>query len=166
MAQQSSLDVSKWQAARRQFQYHPALWFFYRMIQVAYLDARTTEPMIGPLRDGKRRPEIPTDEAILARDWIARSEPVDPHAYLPRPGQAEWQRREFISFPECCGMLSLDPEKERGPLLAAIDHASDLDTDQAWARLEQLAAREPVEDAAPLFDAPRVVPVLDQISLF
>ena len=39
MATQSKLDVSKWQAARRQWQYTPVLWFYYRMIEVAYLDA-------------------------------------------------------------------------------------------------------------------------------
>jgi hypothetical protein len=141
MAEQSKLDVSRWQAARPRWVYTPVLWFYYRMIEVAYLDAR-------PKENG-----APTDEALLARDWIARSPsaPAGTH--------------EFVSFPECCQMLGLDPERERLALLDAIDKAVDSDNDEAWARLEELAAREPLDDAAPLFDAPRVVPALDQLSL-
>lgn len=139
MAQQSTLDVSKWQAARPRWVYTPALWFYFRMIEVAYLDARTEE-------NG-----TPTDEALLARDWIARS----------KPGV-----HEFVSFPECCQMLGLNPERERLALLEAIDKAVDSDNDEAWARLDELAARELQDDVEPLFDAPRVVPALDQMALF
>ena len=141
--QQSSLDVSRWQAARRGFHYVPAMWFFYRMIQVAYLDARTK---VG---------DEPTDEAILARDWIARSAPA------PAGG-----KRGFVSFPDCCAMLSLDPNVERVALLEMIDKAIDLDTDATWARLAELSASEPLDDVEPLFDAPRCVPALDQMVLF
>jgi hypothetical protein len=142
-----SLDVSKWQAARPRWVYTPALWFYFRMIEVAYLDARTfTMP------PGAEKLQ-PTDEALLARDWIARSTPAG-------------KGPDFMSFPECCEMLGLDAERERTALLAAIDSAVDLDTDEAWARLEDLSAREPVDDVEPLFDAPRVVPALDQIALF
>jgi hypothetical protein len=143
MAQQSSLDVGRWQAARRKWLYTPALWFFYRMIEVAYLDARTQE-------DGR-----PTDEALLARDWIARSESVTPRT-----------PHEFVSFPECCQMLGLDPDRERLALLQVIDKAVETDNDEAWARLDELAAREPLDDVEPLFDAPRIVPALDQMALF
>jgi hypothetical protein len=152
MADQS-LDVSRWQAARPRWVYTPALWFYFRMIEVAYLDARTfTMP------PGAEKLQ-PTDEALLARDWIARSEPAE-----RIPGVVICA--EFVSFPECCEMLGLDAERERTALLAAIDGAVDLDTDEAWARLEELSAREPVDDVEPLFDAPRVVPALDQIALF
>lgn len=143
MAQQSKLDVSKWQAARPKWLYTPTLWFFFRMIEVAYLDAKTKEG------------DKATDEALLARDWIARSESASPRA-----------PHEFVSFPECCRMLGMDPEMERLALLDAIDKAVDVDNDEAWARLDELAAREPLDDVEPLFDAPRVVPALDQLALF
>lgn len=143
MAEQSKMDVSKWQSARPRWVYTPALWFYYRMIEVALLDART--------KDGG----LPTDEALLARDWIARSQP--PAAGAPH---------EFVSFPECCQVLSLDADVERTALLETIDKAVDTDNDEAWARLDELAAREPLDDVEPLFDAPRVVPALDQMALF
>jgi hypothetical protein len=155
MVEQSKLDVSKWQAARRQFLYDPALWFFYRMIEVAFLDASTGNPMIGPLRPGEARPIYATDESLLARDWIARSQSA--------PARAP---HEFVSFPECCEMLGLDAERERMALLETIDKAVETDNDEAWARLDELSAREPVDDVEPLFDAPRVVPALDQLALF
>ncbi len=77
MAKQSKLDVSKWQAARPRWVYTAALWFYYRMIEVAFLDARTKE-------GGN-----PTDEALLARDWIARSQAPAagaPHEFCELPG--------------------------------------------------------------------------------
>ena len=143
MAQQSTLDVSKWQEGRRKWLYMPTLWFFYRMIEVAYLDAKTKA-------DGK-----PTDEALLARDWIARSELA--------PAMAP---HEFVSFPECCRVLGLDADCERVALLDAIDKANDADNDESWARLAELSERAPMDDIEPLFDAPRIVPALDQITLF
>jgi hypothetical protein len=143
MAQQSKLDVNRWQAGRPKWLYTPVLWFYYRMIEVAFLDARTKQ-------GGK-----PADEALLARDWIARSESTSPRA-----------PHEFVSFPECCRMLGLNPDAERLALLDAIDKAVDIDNDEAWARLEEVSAREPLDDVEPLFDAPRVVPALDQIALF
>jgi hypothetical protein len=143
MAQNSKLDVSRWQAGRPKWLYTPVLWFYYRMIEVAFLDARTKEW-------GK-----PTDEALLARDWIARSHP-------PEASGAT----QFVSFPQCCEMLDLDPDVERVVLLEAIDKAVESDNDEAWARLEEVSAREPLDDVEPLFDAPRVVPALDQMTLF
>lgn len=139
MARQSTLDVSKWQAARPRWAYQPVLWFYHRMIEVAYLDACT------------QANGAPSDAALLARDWIACSQPG---------------RHEFVSFPECCEMLGLDPETERLGLLGAIDAAVDMDTDDAWARLADLAAHAPQGDLTPLFNAPRVVRVLDQMTLW
>ena len=150
MAKQQTLDVSRWQAARPKWVYAPVLWFYYRMIEVALLDAKSTWHFTDP--SGIKKPlRVPTSEGLLARDWIARSEPGS---------------RDFVSFPECCQMLGLDPERERLLLLEVIDAAVDADNDEAWARLEELSAREPLDDVAPLFDAPRCVPVLDQLTLF
>jgi hypothetical protein len=191
MEEQSSLDVSRWQAATRGFVYTPALWFFFRMIEVAYLDARTIYPVNArgvqsntatpcappPLLSGMAVPMVvsddeplpasalkypgkPTDEALLARDWIARSEAAPTWAY------ALGASHEFLSFPECCQILGLDPDVERAALLEVIDKAVDSDNDEAWARLDELSAREPQDDVEPLFDAPRVVPALDQLALF
>ena len=191
MAEQSSLDVSRWQAATRGFVYTPTLWFFYRMIEVAYLDARTIYPASAPgqrtatapcaapppLLSGMAVPMVvsedeplpasalkypgkPTDEALLARDWIARSEAAPTWAY------ALGASHEFLSFPECCQILGLDPDVERAALLEVIDKAVDMDNDEAWARLDELSTREPQDDVEPLFDAPRVVPALDQLALF
>lgn len=189
MAEQSSLDVSRWQAATRGFVYTPVLWFFVRMIDVAYLDAQTIYPASvpgqrtapcaapPPLLSGMAIPMVvsedeplpasalkypgkPTDEALLARDWIARSEAAPTWAY------ALGASHEFLSFPECCQILGLDPDVERAALLEVIDKAVDSDNDEAWARLDELSAREPQDDVEPLFDAPRVVPALDQLALF
>jgi hypothetical protein len=148
MSQQTQLDVSKWQASRRKFLYTPVLWFYYRMIEVAFLDARATV-------NGK-----PTDAALLGRDWIARSEPV------ARPANAPALPWEYVDFPECCRMLGLNPDVERTALLEMIDRAIETDDDECWARLEVLSASEQVDDVEPLFDAPRVVPALDQLTLF
>ena len=151
MATQSKLDVSKWQAARRQWQYTPVLWFYYRMIEVAYLDA------CG--KDGDR----PTDEAVLARDWIACSESP---AWEPAAQVSAKCGRRYVSFPECCQMLCMDADVERMTLLEMIDRSQDCDNDESWARLEVWSASEPLDDVEPLFDAPRVVPALDQLTLF
>lgn len=153
--EQRRLDVSKWQAARPQWIYVPVLGFFYRMIEEAYIDACAGQPMIGPLLPGETRVLLPTDEGLLARDWIACSTPtrnVGRHAYM--------------SFPECCQLLGIDADQHRVNLLAEIDAKVDMDNDEAWARLERLRARELPEDTEPLFDAPRVVPVRDQLTLF
>jgi len=159
--QQSRLDVSKWQAARRQFQYTPVLWFYYRMIEVAFLDARGSSG------------HTPSDEALLARDWIARSEDVSHPTIVPllplalvAAGVSVQPPHEYVSFPECCRMLSLNADVERVALLELIDSAVDCDNDEAWERLEALSLAEPLDDVEPIFDAPRVVPALDQMSLF
>jgi len=180
----------QWQASKPSWGYTPTLWFFYRMIEVAYLDARTIYPASAleqrnvaapdappPLLSGMAVPMVvsddeplpasalkypgqPTDEALLARDWIARSEAAPTWAY------ALGASHEFLSFPECCQILGLDPDVERAALLEVIDKAVDMDNDEAWARLDELSTREPQDDVEPLFDAPRVVPALDQMALF
>jgi hypothetical protein len=153
--EQRKLDVGKWQAARPQWVYSPVLWFFYRMIEEAYIDACAGVPMVGPLHGGETRILLPTDEGLLARDWIARSTPVHNAGYY-----------KYVSFSECCEMLSLNADRQRVELLNTIDAVVDMDNDEAWARLERLRARELPDDTEPLFDAPRVVPVRDQLALF
>jgi hypothetical protein len=147
MAQQSQLDVSKWQASRRQWLYTPVLWFYWRTVEAALLDVRC---------DAEGRP---TDQALLARDWVARSERSEIR------GQGSGKRR-FVSFPECCEILGLNTEAERIALLDMIDKLGDFDSDEAWARLEALSNAPPMDDDEPLFDAPRVVPALDQMRMF
>jgi hypothetical protein len=162
MAEQSKLDVSKWQAAARQWNYTPVLQFFVRFIQVALIDANCDLVIFPQSRGvlqampapGAKPTARPTDAALLARDWIARSE----------PGSAS--KRRFRSFVECCDRLGIDADKERITLLNAIDMAGDFDNDEAWARLDELSARGLQDDAEPLFDAPRCVPAMDQLALF
>lgn len=132
-----------WQRDLAVLTYTPVLWFYYRMIEVAVIDAHITE-------DGK-----PTDDALLARDWIACSE--------ERPAGAAY---EFVSFPECCKLLGVDADAQRVALLERIDKAADFDTDELWDRLEEISKAEPKDDPEPLFDAFRCVPALDQMALF
>jgi hypothetical protein len=139
---QSKLDVSKWQACRPQWHYTPALWFYWRMVEAALLDVRAVEG-------------VPTDQALLVRAWVAWSE--------SSPARAP---RRFVSFPECCDQLGLNVEVERMALLELIDGMGDFDTDEAWARLAVLEAADSEGDEEPLFEGMRVVPALDQMSLF
>jgi hypothetical protein len=136
--------------------------FYVRFIHVALLDCNCMLA-IFPLAQGLLRAvpqpgalatDRPTDAALLARDWIATSAPM----------RAE--KRRFISLPECCEQLSLDADAQRVALLAVVDLAGDYDNDEAWERLEQLRTAEPQDDDEPLFDAPRLVPELDQLNLF
>jgi hypothetical protein len=103
--------------------------------------------------DGK-----PTDEALLARDWFARSQQTPPID----------GRREFASFDEVCHWLGLNADVERISILEAIDARADFDNDECDARLDELSASNPDDDEV-LFDVPemfRVVAVRDQGSLF
>ena len=141
----AKLAVDRWQQGRPQWNYNPALQFWYRFILCTLADAMQVEG------------GVPTDEAILARDWFATSE----------PGVELDGKREFVSFEECCHWLGLDVNHERVELLAAIDENADFDTDEIWARLEKLSSEEP-EATDHLFDVPdmfRVVPARDQIPL-
>ena len=90
----------------------------------------------------------------------------EPDVTAMRAAGAGRMPREYVSFPECCQMLGLDADVERVAMLETIDRAVDTDNDEAWARLEELSASEPLDDVEPLFDAPRCVPALDQMVLF
>lgn len=142
-----AIEVSRWQAARRQWNYNAAQWFWWRIGQCAYQDALKVDA------DGK-----PKDEALLARDWFARSEPAP-----LRNG-----KREFASFAEVCHWLGLNADAERIAILEVIDHAADFDTEECDERLERLSKSNP-DDDEPLYEIPemfRVVAVRDQGSLF
>jgi hypothetical protein len=147
----------------RQWNYCAAMQFFARVINVALIDCKCAlaiapvahAALVALPLPGADPAGRPTDDALLARDWIARSE-----------SPADGRVRRYLSFPECCGQIGVDVEASRTALLAAIDAAGDYDNDEAWARLEELSARELPDDVEPLFDAPRVVPALDQIALF
>jgi hypothetical protein len=166
MEQQSKLDVSKWQAARRQWSYTPTMQFYRRMIEMALIDcncslgiAALSHGVLVALPNPSADPAAtPTDEALLARDWIARSETPTPRGFF--------QEHRFLSFALCCGQLGVNVEGSRVALLDAVDRAADFDSDDAWDRLEVLSQSEPKDDVEPLFDAPRIVPALDQLSLF
>ncbi len=139
-------EVSKWQRGRPTWHYDPTMQFYFRLAMCALHDAMQS-------RDG-----IPTDHALLARDWFARSDSIQPAS----------TRREFVSFHECCHWLGLDTDTERIAILAMIDARADFDTDECWERLERLSESNP-DDAEPLFEVPdmfRVVAVRDQGMLF
>lgn len=133
--------VDWWQADLCKWVYDPAMWFSYRMIEVAYLDAKDQGPM-------------PSDEALLARDWIATSQSL--------PALTE---SDYVSFPECCERLGLNADVERMALLERIDAGGDFDNDEAWERLAVLELVEPKDDIEALFEAYRVVPALDQLTM-
>jgi hypothetical protein len=162
MAQQSKLDVSKWQADRPHWNYTPVMQFYVRFIQVALIDANCDLAIFPESRGvlqampapGAKPTDRPTDAALLARDWIATS----------APGSVS--KRRFVSFPECCEQLGIDADAERVALLNAIDEAGDFDNDETWERLEAISATEPPDDDEPLFEAWRIVPALDQMNLF
>jgi hypothetical protein len=139
--QSKNLQVDQWQAARRKWFYDPVLWFSYRMVEVAYLDAKD---------QGSR----PSDEALLARDWIATSESLPPRV-----------ESDFVSFPECCERLCLNADVERMALLERIDAGGEFDSDEAWERLAVLELAELKDDVEAIFEAFRVVPALDQFNM-
>jgi hypothetical protein len=145
-----------------QWNYSTALQFFARMINGALIDCKcalgisqtSTHGVLVALHlRGADEEAVPMDEALLARDWIAQS--VTP---------ADCRQRRYLSFAECCSQLGVDWELSRTNLLAAINTAADYSTDQVAARLAVLRAAELPDDAEPLFDAPRIVPAVDQIT--
>lgn len=188
-----SLSVSKWQAARRGFNYEAVLQFFWRSIVTAGLDARKMNV------DG-----TPSDEALLARWWFATETPHGHEDY-------------FCSFSCACHALSRDEDEERLMALRLVDgydlvpaafgpqhrnaeiqdvkrwrqvqeaddqrprwvsfiqqcewalrdNAPDFDTDECEKRLEYLLANPLADDdPEPIFEGYRVVPALDQFTLF
>lgn len=155
--------------AAPEWNYSPALQFFARMINAALIDckcclgfARCSHGALVavPLR-GAAPDAVPGDEALLARDWIAGS--VTP---------ADLKQRRYLSFAECCRQLGVEWERSRANLLAVIDAAADYRfavegfSTATGVRLEQLRRADLPDDAEPLFDAPRVVPAVDQMPLF
>lgn len=144
--------------------YDPALQFFARMVNGALIDCKcalgvSPDATHGALvalhlrgADPKRRP---TDEALLAYDWIANS----------RTPYSSRQRR-YLSFSECCRQLGVDWERSRTNLLAVMETAADFKAEDVPARLAALRAADPPDDVEPKFNAYRVVPAVDQQRLF
>lgn len=156
-----------------QWHYSPAMQFFARMINAALIECKCALAIAPvshgvlvalPLRYGVAvGPKMfPTDEALLARDWIARSESI---STLPAV-RNDFRAPLYLSFPECCAHLGVDVERTRVALLAAIDDVADFDNDLADARLDVLTAADLPEDKQPLFNCSRAVPVRDQLSMF
>jgi len=150
--------VDKWQQGRAGWNYSPALQFWHRFALFTLADAMQLEIPCGPLRLGETWPaemcRIP-DEAILARDWFATSE----------PGVEVNGKREYVSFAECCHWLGLDVNAERVGILAAIDAHADFDTEEIWSRLEALAEAEVSDSVCEMPDYARVVRERDQVEL-
>jgi len=121
----------------------PESLFYFRLIETALEEAQ----------DGKQG--RPTDEAVLARDWIARPAPdlMDRDAYL-------------TSFTQACDVLEISEVVIRSRLLQMIDAKHEFHTRECADRLAQLIAMPLEGDEEELFAAPRVVPIRDQTSLF
>lgn len=156
----AGLNVSKWQAATRPWNYTPAMQFFARMIARAEIDALAAQRFVCPyLADVSEAPKGELeiwDTAIMARDWIRRPAPeprADREGYL-------------ASFDHCCDALGIDADAKRLEMLARIDAAVDFDCDEVWARIDYLAENPPDDNEAPLFTGMRVVPELDQMCMF
>ena len=141
------LNVDKWQQGRPEWNYDPSLQFWWRLAQCALQDAMKVD------KDGR-----PSDLALVARDWFARSEPAPKSI----------GKRQFASFPEVCHWLGLNLEAERVSVLEMIDKAGDFDTPECDERLEKLIQTN-ADDEIVMFEVPemfRIVPVRDQGSLF
>ncbi|MGA7887627.1 MAG: hypothetical protein WCA44_17975 [Acidobacteriaceae bacterium] len=160
MERQSQIDVTQWQATARRWNYTPEMQFFARLINTALIECKcmlgvavvsrgvlVATPLPSAHTDWR-----PSDAALLARDWIARS--GDEISY------------RFVGFATCCLCLGAVVDPSRVSLLATIDAAGDYDNDKAWARLEQLRSRPIEDDTEPLFAAPRCIPAVDQGTLF
>ncbi len=142
-----TIDVNRWQQGRPEWNYHPAMQFYFRFITVTLHEALQVDAFSKP-----------TDEALLARDWFATSEPID----------LTGGNREYVGFDACCHWLGIDADTHRVAFLDRIDKNADFDTDEAFERLEFLSHQEP-EDTEALFEVPemfRVVAVRDQMAMF
>lgn len=140
-----SIDVSRWQAHQSRWKYDPTLWFYWRFAMCTLADAM------------KSRCGVPTDDALLARAWIASS----------AGGEVVDGKRPYLSFDECCHWLGLDADAERLACLEMIDAASEFDTDECWERLEALS-QDCDQESGEHYEVPvwaRVVPALDQMDL-
>lgn len=165
----AGLNVSRWQAGKRPWNYSPVMQFSKRLIDMAVFEALRVQYVPCPYRDllWSASPDGVADHlmhvcgetwdmAIMARDWIRRGAP-DPKQDL---------EGYYLSFDHCCEVLGLNVDYERTLLLSRIDTAADFDTDECWARVEYLTENPPDEMEEELFDAVRVVPALDQGCLF
>jgi hypothetical protein len=137
-------DDSRWQTDRPVWAYTPVMQFWKRLIETAMIDAEDC-------RNG-----VPTDRALLARAWFARPTPdplLEPEEYA-------------TCFSFACHVLNLNEEAERLAFLSMIDAFGDYDTDECWERLEALQTKPLIEEPEELFHSFRVVPELDQMSMF
>lgn len=139
-----SLDVSRWQCFRPGFSYTPVMHLWLRLVTTAMIDAHDV------------RAGVPSDRALLARDWFARPTP-DPHQ--DPEGYA-------MSFGFCCRLFGLCEDSERLAFLSMIDELGDFDTDDDWSRLEALTSQPLEEEPEEIFQSFRVVPELDQMRMF
>ena len=154
----AGLNVSKWQAARRKAFYDPTLQYYLRQIRTAYDEAMAVGELKPPFPAPwpSYTPGEAWDSAIMARAWIARE---TPDRLRDREGY-------ILSFQHACEVLGLDADVEATWMLRAIDDAADFDTDEVHARVQYLTDNPPDEVEEPLFESYRVVPALDQCSMF
>jgi hypothetical protein len=136
--------------------------FYLRMIRTALDEAKAVKGVACPYVSMPWGVEVVEciaeswDSAIMARAWIARETP-DRHA----------DREGFLlSFEHACEVLGLNSDYEATWMLREIDECADFDTEEVHARVEWLNANPPDDVDEPMFEAFRVVPVLDQGSLF
>ena len=92
----------------------------------------------------------------MARAWIARATP-------DRPGD---ECGYLLSFEHCCEVLGLNADNEATWMLRAIDECADFDTEEVHARVQWLTDNPPDEVEEELFEGLRVVPKIDQMSMF
>jgi hypothetical protein len=120
-----------------------AMLFYKRNIERAHYDA------CNNIVDG-----FPEDDAILARDWIAR----------PTPNPQEERVDYFKSFAYACEVLDRDVAAERKRLLSEIDARADYHSKAVEARLRAIYEDSP--DPEERFEGMRVVPEVDQLRMY
>ena len=114
-----------------------------RLIDVAVEEARD-------VRDG-----LPTDEAVLAIDWLLRkADPKgSPTVYL-------------MSMENCCNVLESDVRRLRGNIRQYLGYQTICTAQADHHRLFALTSKPLADDVEELFEDFRVVPALDQRTLF
>lgn len=122
----------------------PVHYFYLRMIDVTVEEARDT-------KDG-----IPTDDAVLAVDWL-----------IARKAEPLGDRLTYLcSIENCAAVLSVDVRRLRGNIRRYLRYQVIATAQADVARLYMLTSKPLDGDEDELFDALRVVPVLDQGNLF
>ena len=135
------MSASRFAISRPKWNYSPVMWAYWRMCMFNLHEATK----IGA--DG-----TPTDDALLARLWIAT--------------ETSHRSPEYdFSFSACMGILGLNEDSERYGCLNIIDEVSDHDTDECDKRREYLLENPPYSDEDVDFDGYRVVPEVDQLQL-